>query len=577
MTKRTLLLGLVLTLAAGAALLADGLAFAIPPDSPKTGMICTPGTVSGSTHTFNLVANTGYIQTPDGNSILMWSYADSDAPDLGAFQTPGPVLCVTQGETVVVNLHNTLPEPVSIVFPGQVGVTASGGAGGLLTTEAAADGDVSYTFAAAQPGTYAYESGSNVSKQLEMGLYGALIVRPSIGANFAYDATTEFNPQREYLILLNEIDPDLHHAVETGGPYDFNTLHNRYFAVNGREFPDTLLDNGTALLPGQPYGALVRIQPYDAALNPLPALVRMINVGELNHPYHPHGDHMTQIAQDGRLLLTPSGDSASTERFGETIASGQTQDYIISWVDQDMWSPTAPGNQFPVSQPNYRNLTFKDGNTWYSGNPYLGYKGTFPTGTTTHNICGEWYFPWHSHALNEFTNFDEGFGGMATLLRVDPLGGCLAFPTGTRIEAGSLNSGTFSRLAVANSSYYMVNSTTSGNPRTTSWYAQFSGIPAGAANLTVTYVGSNSRANVSQTLYIWNWTAGAWVPISGPTTVGTANVTVTVSIPTPTPPAAYIGTGSNKGLVRIRVGSTRTGTLNFVNRGDLMKLTYDAP
>ena len=24
------------------------------------------------------------------------------------------------------------------------------------------------------------------------------------------------------------------------------------------------------------------------------------------------------------------------------------------------------------------------------------------------NICGEWYFPWHSHALNEFANFDEG-------------------------------------------------------------------------------------------------------------------------------------------------------------------------
>ena len=34
-----------------------------------------------------------------------------------------------------------------------------------------------------------------------------------------------------------------------------------------------------------------------------------------------------------------------------------------------------------MPQPNYRNLTFKDGNTWYSGSPYLGYKGTLPTGT----------------------------------------------------------------------------------------------------------------------------------------------------------------------------------------------------
>ena len=41
-------------------------------------------------------------------------------------------------------------------------------------------------------------------------------------------------------------------------------------------------------------------------------------------------------------------------------------------------------------------------------------------GVTSFNQCGEFYFPWHSHALFEFTNFDEGFGGMATLLRVDP-------------------------------------------------------------------------------------------------------------------------------------------------------------
>src|ERR1700748_2451448 len=106
---------------------------ALPPGAPKSGMVCTPGTVSGATHTFNLVANTGYIDTPDGNSVFMWSYANDDAPDNGKFQSPGPVLCATQGQTVVVNLRNTLPDPSSIVFPGQENVTATGGASGLLT------------------------------------------------------------------------------------------------------------------------------------------------------------------------------------------------------------------------------------------------------------------------------------------------------------------------------------------------------------------------------------------------------------------------------------------------------------
>ena len=63
---------------------------------------------SGTTRTFNLVAKTGYIETPDGNSVFMWSYANARRPDDGHFQSPGPVLCANQGETVrSVNLTNS--------------------------------------------------------------------------------------------------------------------------------------------------------------------------------------------------------------------------------------------------------------------------------------------------------------------------------------------------------------------------------------------------------------------------------------------------------------------------------------
>jgi FtsP/CotA-like multicopper oxidase with cupredoxin domain len=581
MTQRTRRLGVVLALvlAAGSLVLAQGQATALPPGAPKIGMVCTPGTVSGSTHTFNLVTNTGYVNTPDGNSLFMWSYANHDAPDNDHFQTPGPVLCATQGETVVVNLTNTLPEPTSIVFPGQdAQVTATGGAAGPITTEAGASGGtVSYSFTAGSPGTYLYESGSDQAKQVEMGLYGALVVRPNAttcpvvaGTDCAYGPATRFDPTREYLLVLHELDPDLHHAVETSGTYDANALRNRYFTINGREFPDTIQDNGSALLPNQPYGALVRLQP-NTATNTQPALIRMVNAGELNHPFHPHGNHTREIAQDGRAV-------APTEHFGETIGSGQTLDYLIRWDDQDNWDPNS--NQLPVAQPNYRNLTFKDGNTFYSGSPYLGYKGTLPTGTVQQNICGEWYFPWHSHALNEFSNFDEGFGGMATLLRVDPPGGCFGFPTSTRILVGTLSSGSVANLALDDGKYYRVNSTTTGI-RTTDWYGQLSGIPAGAANLKVTYNGNNTPLPArTQTLHIWNWATSSWVQIAGPTPVGTTDVTVG-PVAVPAAPvagswASYIGTGASKGLVRIRVLNTG-GATNFVTGGDLMKLVYDAP
>jgi hypothetical protein len=558
MTQRTRRIGLVIALAAGSALLPGVHAGALPAGAAKIGMICTPGTLAGTTRTFNLVANTGYIETPDGNSVFMWSYANADAPDNGHFQSPGPVLCANQNETVVVNLTNTLPAATSVVLPGQdTQVVATGGVAGLLTTEApATNGTVSYQFTAGSPGTYLYESGSDVSKQVEMGLYGALVVRPAAGPNFAYNsAATQFDPSREYLLLLNEIDPDLHHAVETGGTYDINALHNRYFAINGREFPDTVQDNGSGLLPNQPYGALVRLQPNSPA-NTQPALLRMINAGVNNHPFHPHGNHTREIAQDGRLV-------ASTEHFGETIGSGQTLDYLLRWDDADNWNPN--NNPLPVGPPNYRNVTFKDGNTYYSGSPYLGYTGTLPTGTVTQNVCGEWYFPLHSHALNEFTNFDQGFGGMGTLLRVDPSGGCFAAPISTAIVGGTLKSGGVAALAMDDTSYYQVNpktttrtsATTAGQTTitvasaagfpgsgtyyvridsevlavtggqgtttwtvargqlgtaaathatgatvtalATDWYAGFSGVPSGAQNLKVTYKGENCGTTTATT------------------------------------------------------------------------------
>ena len=393
-------------------------ASAVPP--PPTGMVCSSGP------TFDLETATGYVYTPDGNSVFMWGYSLSGQ----AFQMPGPVLCVTEGDNVTVNLTNNLAEPVSIIFPGQTGVTTSAGScptpdDCLFTNEAAAGGGtVTYTFTASEPGTYLYESGTNPGKQGQMGLYGALIVRPSMGADFAYnDPTTRFDPGREYLIVLNEIDPDLHRAVELGQPYDVTAFHAEYWHVNGRSFPDTIADNFAPWLPSQPYGALVQVEPYNAATNPYPALIRYANAGMANHPFHPHGNHLRVVARDGRLLQGPGGQDTSFEDFTRTIGSGQTYDLLFKWTVVDPWIDPG-GDPVPVQIPGLQNLVFKDDTTFYSGDPELGEQGELPVGVTSYNECGEFFFPWHSHALNEFTNFDEGFGGMATLLRVDPPGGC---------------------------------------------------------------------------------------------------------------------------------------------------------
>ena len=534
--RATRLLGLTVLLAASYALLGIAAANATQP----LGMVCTNGP------NFTLKATSGHIETPDGNSVFMWSYAN-DATG-GSFQEPGPVLCVNQGDAVSVTLHNGLAENVSIVFPGQDAVSVSAldpGAPGLFTREAAPSGSVSYTFTASQPGTYLYESGTDPSKQVEMGLYGALVVRPKVsdvpggaaGHSYAYDnASTEYDPKREYLLVFHAIDPNLHQAVELGNAYDFNAIWPRYFTVTGRAFPDTIENNGVSFLPTQPYGSLVRVKPYDAGSNALPAVVRMVNASFLNHPFHPHGFHLRTIAQDGRMLLTPSGGDASSEHFGDVIPAGASQDALFKYVDKDQFCAgnacTALGwsqKPLPVTIPSYLNLRFKDNQTFYSGSPYMGTKGPLPTVVTSFNVCGEFYFPWHSHALNEFVNYDVGFGGMATLLRVDPLPGCTAFATATKINTsgGTFKSGTFADLSAGDTAYYQVNSAASGVPATqkTDWYASFTDVATGSTNLKVTYRGKNSPVapafvSCNQSLWIWKWPGlGSWQQIQAPVAV----------------------------------------------------------
>ncbi|HMJ36243.1 MAG TPA: multicopper oxidase domain-containing protein [Baekduia sp.] len=556
-SRRPRALLLIALIAGACALGGAGTAVAAP-----TGMVCQNGT------SFDLTARSGYVETPDGNSVFMWGYARTG----GAFQMPGPVLCVNEGDTVTVTLHNALAEPVSIVFPGQRPVSTGGGDPGLLARQAPPGGQVQYSFTADRPGTYLYESGTDPAKQVEMGLAGVLVVRPSGHPDWAYgSADTEFSPQREYLIMMSEIDPDLHNAVETGATYDITKLHNRYFTINGRSFPDTIQDNGVPWLPAQPYGALVRVKPYDATSNPRPALIRMVNAGLLNHPFHPHGNHLRMIAQDGRRFLTPSGGDASSEHFGETVPAGSTTDMLFSWTDQDKYSPTNP---LPVTIPGYNNLAFKDGDTWYSGSPYLGYKGTLPATVRSQNVCGEHYFPWHSHALNEFTNFDAGFGGLATLLRVDPPAGCMAVPASTKIVTGSLKGGTYASLATDDSpaTYYEVNSTTVA-PRRTEWYAGFTGVPAGFQNLKVSYKGRSS-SSCTQTVAIWRWATSAWVQLDT-RAVGASDVSI-ANLSPPAPQSDFRGTGASAGQVRVRIACSGPA-VSFSSSGTSMNLVYDAP
>jgi FtsP/CotA-like multicopper oxidase with cupredoxin domain len=400
--------------------------FAAAATPPRTGVVCTTG--ASLTPTFNLTTKTGYIVLPDGNTMFMWGYSEGANP----FQHPGPVLCVNQGDTVKVILKNTLAEDVSIIFPGQQNVLANGvpvqpqfSAGALTSlvqTAPASGGSITYSFVASNPGTFLYESGTNPRKQVGMGLFGALIVRPTMGAAFVYNrADSQFTPAEEFLGLLSEIDPYMHQAVEAGLPYNLNNYKVRYWLINGRGFPDSISDNYAPSLPSQPYGALVRIHGYNNnpsdTLNyhPYPAAVRFLNVGTEDYPYHPHGQNGVIIGRDGRPLEGPTGQDLSFEKFAVNIGPGQTWDVIFKWYDAEGYDPVTNPIPVPIPDP----MALEHG-MFSSGSPYLGVMGTLPPGFMPMAQCGEYYVISHNHALYQITSWGVTMSGPITYLRIDP-------------------------------------------------------------------------------------------------------------------------------------------------------------
>jgi manganese oxidase len=211
----------------------------------------------------------------------------------GKATLPAPIIDVNVGDEVFVTLSNVgnhedvAPDPHTIHLHGLINSTQNDGfnesAWAVPIGRAA-----TYYFNAERPGTYKYHCHVEASEHVQMGMYGALIIRPTVsvkagypGRNTVYggayndyfDNDANGVPQ-EYIMLMSEIDPVWHEGVRTnftntspgscngqfelpnnqGGvsrcidlttfnPSDFTP---RYWLVNGRAFPDTLQLGGLA-------------------------------------------------------------------------------------------------------------------------------------------------------------------------------------------------------------------------------------------------------------------------------------------------------------------------------------------
>jgi FtsP/CotA-like multicopper oxidase with cupredoxin domain len=412
----------------------------------------TGGTLAGAS-SFDLVAAAGNTSQPDGATIYTWGYGCNTAPtsfvpaaitggQCGPMQLPGPTLVVHKGDTVTVTLHNNLPPAAgntSILFPG-FKVKTTGGAAGLLTQEAAHAGTVTYTFTADLEGTHSYYSGTQGDLQVEMGLYGALIVLPSttVNSSACANATVAAAQQvdrgsgtpgdftlahaaydhasacydREYLFQTSEMDPRIHQQalaqVKANPTCSFATgcmtvetepYHAAYFLLNGRSMPDDMDPNYAPQYPNQPYNSNPHMHPGEVTL------VRIIGQGRMQHPFHEHANHVRVLARDGHLLVNGNNHLTGPLLFTTTTSPGQAIDALFEFTGKNLnWDVYGHGVGIAASGGD---VDITDPATQCDGNGYF-----------TTNVNANNFFEWcgdHKKALESKPFGNVGSGGPVTL------------------------------------------------------------------------------------------------------------------------------------------------------------------
>lgn len=383
---------------------------------------------------FVLNAEASYISQPDGASIYSWGYgcASGSTPSFApagisgscsTMQIPGPTLIVHQGDSVTVTLTNNLPAAAgntSILFPGFT-VQSTGGVPGVLTQEAGHGGSVTYTFTATNAGTHAYYSGTQGDLQIEMGLYGAIIVLPTgvpAGCRAVAASLPDGQPDyrlaaaaythsascydREYLFQFSELDPRIHSQAEaqaalpctqTNGCMAVETepYHPAYFMINGRSMPDLMDPNYATQYPHQPYNGNPHMHPGEQVL------LRVVGTGRWQHPFHEHGNHVRVLGRDGNLLLSQTDTTklAGPLLFTTTTTPGLAMDGIFYW--------TGKGLNWDVygHKPGDGSVCVPDANGYYTANP---------TAPNYYEWCAD-----HNKALEAKPFGAVGSGGPVTL------------------------------------------------------------------------------------------------------------------------------------------------------------------
>jgi FtsP/CotA-like multicopper oxidase with cupredoxin domain len=293
------------------------------------GLALAGSAASAATKSIDLCAVPGTATLTGAVSVPIWGFGVPTTPgdcSTATASLPGPLLELTldatETTTVTFNVTNALPtlptaHTISFEIPGIVFDPGPSDAppGGTVSRSFTAPASPSAPGTANGAGTYLYQSGGDGGRQEAMGLYGALIIRPSTPDRAYESDSTAYDVEAP--LVLSAVDPAFNSAADPMA-FDMYGYRATYWLINGKAYPDTA--PGIAAAAGQ------RV------------LLRYVNAGFDNTTMALLGAHERVVARDARLLNNPFDANA------ETVPAGGTEDAIVAIPSGD--PPSAGG--FPL-------------------------------------------------------------------------------------------------------------------------------------------------------------------------------------------------------------------------------------
>jgi len=338
------------------------------------------------TFTLRLVATDGHILLPGRDPLYMFGFRAADPVASieavtnefkGMVQSPSPIIGVDQEDDVYLTLTN-----IGLTFRPDLDDSHTVHWHGFRNPVALFDGvpevsiavpvsrDFPYFFKPHDPGTYIYHCHFEDTEHVQMGMTGVVFVRPAqnqtgapgapvarlagnsgvgVPMGYVYNdgvsvvSTTSTAYDREFTLLLNEIDNNPHDGLEAVQEFIWSNYKPNYWVINGRAWPDTIRPNNDPYFeysPGglnrQPISSLIQVNSNDRVL------LRIANLGYEQHTMQLAGIPMRVIGHDATLLRYPTTDPSGANLMYTTnhiyIGPGECRDVIF----QKTFDPSAP-------------------------------------------------------------------------------------------------------------------------------------------------------------------------------------------------------------------------------------------